>query len=121
MTPAAPGSEQPDPEQPEVSGQESREELLVVVRRLEGLLGEARRFGRRSTRQMHQAVTSDLADAEAALAAAEERADRAEKRLAKARGRADRAEAELAELRASTTWRVGRAVVAVPARLRRRG
>ncbi len=48
-----------------------------------------------------------------------QRLDQAEAETATARRRARAAEAELAALRSSATWRAGRAVVAVPARIAR--
>ena len=75
------------------------------LRRLEAELRAARRFGARATRQMHAVVLADLRRAE-------QRAQRAERRVR-------RLEKELAEVRASATWRAGRAVVALPARVRR--
>lgn len=88
--------------------------------RLETELRAARRFGARATKQVHAAVLVDLRRAEQRAKRAERRAVEAEQSARRAERRARRAERELAAVRASTTWRVGRAVVAVPARLRRR-
>ncbi|MDN4162578.1 hypothetical protein [Nocardioides abyssi] len=89
------------------------------LKRLETELRAARRFGARATRQMHAAVAADLEAAERRARRAERRAAEAEARAARAERRARRLERELAEVRSSTTWRAGRAVVAVPARLKR--
>ncbi len=92
----------------------------LKIKRLERTLADERKFAVRSTRQLHRVLTRDLREAEKRAAAAERRADAAEKRAASARARAERAEAEVARMRQSATWRAGRAVVAVPSRIRRR-
>ncbi len=84
------------------------------LRKLENELAAARRFGARATKQLHAAMLADVR-------AAEERAEDAVRRARRAEQRARRAEDELARLRSSTTWRAGRVLVAVPARLARRG
>ncbi|MDN4174636.1 hypothetical protein QWY28_16870 [Nocardioides sp. SOB77] len=89
------------------------------LRRLETELKAARRFGAKATKQMHAAVAADLERAERRARRAERRAAEAEARATAAERRARRLQRELAEVRASTTWRAGRAVVAVPARLKR--
>lgn len=101
-------------------------DVEVGLRRLERELRAARRWGAKSTRQMHRAVLADLTvaekqakRAEKRLAEAVKRATDAESRARAATVRAERAEAELAELRTSPTWKAGRAVVAVPARIKR--
>lgn len=85
----------------------------VKIKRLERTLAVERRFAVKSTRQLHRVLARDLRQAE-------QRADDAEKRARRAERRAERAERELAELRSSATWRAGRAVVAVPARIKQR-
>lgn len=85
----------------------------VKLQRLERTLADERKFSVKATTQLHQALAKDLRDAE-------KRADAAEKRAAKAERRAETAEARLAETLRSTTWKTGRAVVAVPAKIRRR-
>jgi hypothetical protein len=85
----------------------------VKIWRLERALAVERRFAAKSTRQLHRVIVRDLRRAE-------QRADAAEKRARRAERRAERAERELAELRRSATWRAGRVVVALPARLKRR-
>lgn len=94
--------------------------------RLEQELKVARRWGRRAVREMHATMVKDLRAAERRARRAErrtaearQRARRAERRARAAEERAARAERELAEVRSSTTWRVGRALVAVPSRLKR--
>lgn len=82
------------------------------LKRLETELRVARRWGARATREMHTALVRDVAAAEKRARVAERQADRARKRAADA-------ERELARLRESATWKAGRVVVAVPARLRR--
>ncbi len=96
------------------------ESPLVKVGRLERTLADERKFAVRSTRQLHRVLLKDVKKAQQRAAAAEARAAEAEKQLAAARKRAKRAEAELAEIKASTTWKAGRAVTAVPGRLKRR-
>ena len=92
----------------------------LKIKRLERTLADERKFAVRSTRQLHKVLSRDLKAAEKAAADAERRAGAAEKRAANARARAERAEAEVEAMRTSTTWKAGRAVVAVPARLRAR-
>lgn len=89
------------------------------LRRLEAELRAARRFGARATRQMHAVVLADLRRAEQRARRAERRAHQAEQRAQRAERRVRRLEEELAEVRASATWRAGRAVVALPARVRK--
>lgn len=81
-----------DQERPDV-------DLTRTVARLEEQLDASLRYGRRLNRTLYREMRADLRTANR---------------------RADRAEAELAALRASVTFRVGRAVVAVPARVRSR-
>lgn len=100
---------------------EAPTDVELGLRRLERELRVARRWGAKATRQMHRAVLADLTRAEQRAKRAEKRAAEAEKRARAATQRAERAEAELAALRNSSTWRAGRAVVAVPARLKRLG
>ena len=96
------------------------ESPLLKIKRLERTLADERKFAVKSTRQLHRVLTRDLREAEKRAAAAESRAEAAEARLAKVRQRVERAEAEVAMLRQSTTWKAGRAVVAVPALIRQR-
>lgn len=98
------------------------------LKKLEDELARARRFGARAAKEMHARVTKDLRAAEGRARRAEQRAAEATKRAAqaeqravKAAKRAQRAERELAAVKESTSWKVGHAVVSVPARLRRRG
>lgn len=95
------------------SGDPDVEPLAEGVRRLEAELRATRRNGARALKQLHAAMVRDLHESE-------KRAASAEKQLAAARRRAKSAEAELARLRASGTWRAGRAVTAVPSAVRRR-
>ena len=88
--------------------------------RLEQELRASRRWGRRAVKEMHAAMLKDLRAAEGRARRAERRTDEARKRAKRAEQRAVRAERELAELKQSTTWRAGRALLAVPARLKRR-
>lgn len=97
------------------------ESHLVTVKRLERELASARKWSVRSTRQLHATMLKDVKDAERRARQAERRAVAAEERLAKAQKRARAAEAEVAAVRESSTWKAGRAVVAVPARLKRLG
>lgn len=103
------------------------------VSRLESQIRFTRTVAARAVREMHAAVLKDLQAAEERARAAERRAARVERRLMMARRRARRAERQLkrAHLRArhaerdlamvqqSTTWKVGRVVIAGPAYLRR--
>lgn len=83
-------------------------ELEVAVARLESEIELARRYAYRASQELHSAMAAEL---EQALV----RARTAERRAAEAERRVDAAELRLSELRASATWRSGRAVVAVPA------
>jgi uncharacterized protein YlxW (UPF0749 family) len=94
---------------------------LATVKRLERDLASARKWSVKSTRQLHARMVKDVRDAERRARQAERRAVAAEERLARAQQRARDAEAEVAAVRASSTWRAGQVVVAVPARLKRWG
>ena len=96
--------------------------------KLEAELRAARLHGARAVREMQARLAADLTDAELRAKQADKRARQAERsarqanRAAKeATRRAREAEHELEAVRRSATWRAGRAVVAVPARLRRLG
>jgi predicted nucleic acid-binding Zn-ribbon protein len=98
------------------------------VAKLERELAFARRNGGLAVKQMHALLAKELRTAERELGQARKRADKLKERLerakaetATARRRAEVAERELAAVKASTTWKAGRAVVAVPARIRRLG
>jgi hypothetical protein len=93
---------------------------LARVLRLERQLGNNRKWSRKATRQLHGTMLKEIQAAERRARQAERRAEAAEKRLAKAQGRARAAEAEVAALHDSATWKAGRAVVAVPAKLKQR-
>ena len=84
------------------------------VAKLERELAFARRNGGLAVRQMHALLVKELRRTEREL-------KRARARAKKLKLRAEKAERELAEIKASTTWKAGRAVVAVPARIRRLG
>jgi hypothetical protein len=88
--------------------------------RLEQELKVSRRWGRRAVKDMHAVMLKDLRAAEGRARRAERRTAEARKRAKRAEQRAVRAERELAELRQSATWRAGRALLAVPSRLKRR-
>ncbi|CAN5609122.1 hypothetical protein BH11ACT8_BH11ACT8_30500 [soil metagenome] len=101
---------------------------LQRVKRLERQLGNARKWGLRATKDLHASMIKDVKQAEQQARKAEQqarkaerRATEAEKRLATAQRRAKQAEAELARIKGSTTWKAGRVVVAVPARIKRWG
>ena len=96
-------------------------DVELGLRRLERELRVARRWGAKATRQMHKTVLADVTRAEQRAKQAEKRAAEAERRAKAATQRAEKAEAELARLRNSSTWKAGRAVVAVPARIKRLG
>ncbi|MDO9455077.1 hypothetical protein [Nocardioides sp.] len=91
----------------------------LKIKRLERTLADERKFAVKSTRQLHRVLARDLKAAEKKAEEAERRAAAAEKRVETARARAARAEAELEAIRQTTTWKAGRAVVAVPARIKR--
>ncbi len=97
------------------------------LKKLEDELVRARRFGARATKEMQVRVVKDLRAAEGRARRAEQRAaeamtraGEAEQKATRAAKRAQRAERELAAIKDSTSWRVGHAVVSVPARLKRR-
>ncbi len=96
-----------------VSEEQRREHLLTTIRGLEQALDDTRKHAAKATRQMHRTLLAELKEAE-------QRARQAERGAKRARRRAEAAEAELARVRASATWRVGRAAVALPALVRRR-
>jgi hypothetical protein len=96
------------------AGGEVDPEIRKIVWRLDTELKNARKYGVKTSRQLHKVMLADLRRAE-------RRAREAEKRAAEAQRRAEAAERELAAVRSSTTWRAGRAIVAVPARIKRLG
>lgn len=105
----------------------SGSELEEGYRRLETELTLERRFGAQATRDLHRAMLADVRAARSRARRAVARAEKAESELKQAKARARKAERraaqaeeELAGLRASSTWKAGRAVVAVPSLLRRR-
>ncbi|MCW2812562.1 MAG: hypothetical protein JWN84_17 [Nocardioides sp.] len=110
----------PRPDLASARAADFEESPQLKIKRLERTLADERKFAVKSTRQLHRVLSRDLREAEQRAAAAERRAEAAEARLAKVRGRVERAEAELATVRQSTTWKAGRAVVAVPALIKRR-
>lgn len=98
------------------------------VAKLERELAFARRNGGLAVRQMHALLAKELRTTERELRQARSRAEKLKQRLEKAKAeasaakrRAQVAEQELAAIRSSATWKAGRAVVAVPSRLRRLG
>ena len=104
------------------------ESPLVKITRLERSLADERRFATKATKQLHRALARDLRaaeqraqEAEARARAAEKRATKAQQATAEARRRARQAEADLETIRESSTWKAGRLVVAVPARIKRWG
>jgi len=91
------------------------------LRLLERELRVARRHGAKAIQQMHAALVADVRQAERRAEKAERQAAEATRRARQAERRARRAEAQLVEIRSSRTWRTGRAVLAAPMRLARRG
>jgi hypothetical protein len=89
-------------------------EIRKIVWRLDTELKNARRYGVKTSRQLHKLMLEDVRRAE-------RRARRAEKRAAEAEKRAEAAEAELVAVRSSSTWKAGRAIVGVPSRIKRLG
>jgi len=94
---------------------------MMVIRRLEKLLVDERNFSVRATRQLHRAMNKDLKAARRRTAESEEQVRRLRKELRAARARARRAEAELEALKNSRTWKAGRALTAVPGKLKNLG
>lgn len=88
-------------------------DLKAVVEGLDRELANVRKYGERTSRQIHRLMAEDLRLAERRARQAERRAERAERRAAKA-------EAELAAIRESRTWKAGRVVTGVPARVTKR-
>ncbi len=84
------------------------------VAKLERELAFARRNGALAVKQMHAMLAKELRQKERELGKARARAQKLKKR-------AEQAEQELAAIKSSATWRAGRAVVAVPSRVRRLG
>jgi predicted nucleic acid-binding Zn-ribbon protein len=95
------------------------ETAQVKIGRLERTLSDERKHSVRATTQLHKTMVRDLVAAEKRADAAEKRVAGAERRAAAAEARAERAERRLATVLASSTWRAGRAVAAVPARIKR--
>lgn len=98
------------------------------VAKLERELAFARRNGGKAVRDMYAVLVKEVRSSERELRKARTRADKLKVRLDEARAeasaatrRAKRAEQELAAVRSSTTWKAGRAVVGLPARVRRIG
>ena len=87
-------------------------EVRDLIGRLDRDLYDVRRHGERASRQLHKVMAQDLRQAERRARDAEKLARRAERR-------ADRAERELAAVRGSSTYRAGRAVMAVPVRIKK--
>ena len=87
-------------------------EVRDLIGRLDRDLNDARKHGERTARQLHKTMLREIRDVERRARDAEQRAQRAERRAA-------RAERELAAVRSSSTWRAGRAVLAVPVRIRK--
>ncbi len=96
-------------------------DMPTQLTRLTREIAVARRHGARAIKQMHGALVADLRQAEKRAEKAEKLAAEATRRARQAERRARRAEAELAEIRSSRTWRTGRAVLAVPSKIKRRG
>ena len=92
---------------------------LERVKRLERQLFNNRKWSRKATRQLHAKMLKEVQEAEGRARKAEKRAKGAERRLARVQERLETAEAELSAVHASSTWKAGRAVVGVPARLKR--
>jgi hypothetical protein len=86
-------------------------EVKTLIAGLDTDLQNARRHGARTSRHLHKVMLKDIRRAERQAREAEKRARRAERR-------ADAAERELLAVRASATWKAGRVVVGVPARIK---
>ena len=91
------------------------------VAKLERELAFARRNGGLAVKQMHAMLAKELRKAERELEKANARNAKLRERADDAKQRARMAEDELARIKESITWKAGRAVVAVPARIRRLG
>ncbi len=91
------------------------------VAKLERELAFARRNGALAVKQMHALLTRELKRAERELEKARARNAKLRQRADDAKQRARMAEDELSRIKGSTTWKAGRAVVAVPSRIRRLG
>ncbi|MGH3516221.1 MAG: hypothetical protein ACRDQ7_02135 [Haloechinothrix sp.] len=75
-------------------------------------LDKARKYAARSHRELYRRMAADLKQAR-------RDGERAAARAKSAERRAERAERKFAELRASRTWRAGRAVLWLPTAVRR--
>jgi len=89
------------------------------VAKLERELAFARRNGALAVKQMHAMLAKELRKTERELEKARARAEKLKQRADDAKRRARQAEDELEKMKASATWKAGRAVIAVPARVRR--
>lgn len=99
-----------------------------VIERLQAELARTRRNSARATREIHGVVVRDLEASLARLESANRRVAEVQAeiqalqvRVDEAEARAKHAERQQAALRASATWKAGRLVVAIPARIRRLG
>jgi hypothetical protein len=95
----------------DTSGSELDEDTRYLIASLDRELTDVRRFGERSTRQIHKLMLRDLREAQ-------QRAREAERRARRAERRADAFERRIDEMRSSSTWKAGRIVVAVPTRIK---
>ncbi|MQA60606.1 MAG: hypothetical protein GEU86_03750 [Actinophytocola sp.] len=74
---------------------------------------QIREYAARAQRDLHARLDADLKAAKQTALSAQRRADHLQRRT-------ERAERKLAELRASRTWRTGKAVLWLPSVVRRR-
>jgi len=96
------------------------------INKLQSELDLVRRYSLRASKEIHGLMKADV-EAALALAAslekkvieADSRARDLERQLRNAEQRASAAEGRLEQIRNSSTWRAGRVVVAVPAKIRR--
>lgn len=93
-------------------------ETRDLITRLDSDLNDARRHGERAVQQMHKVMLRQVRAAERRARRAEQQVRRAKQRARRAERRAARLERELAAIRASSTWKAGRALVAVPGKIK---
>jgi hypothetical protein len=101
-------------EAPEEPATDTATDYEKGVAKLERELAFARRNGALAVKQMHAMLAKELRQKEREL-------EKARARAQKLKLRAEQAEQELAAIKSSATWKAGRAVVAVPSRIRRLG
>jgi hypothetical protein len=101
------------------SGEPAEFDPRAAITRIEEQLAAAVSSGRRLNLDLYNRMRVHLEAAQERVAEAERRAELAERRARRAKRRAAAARKDAAALRASTSFKLGNAIVRPPARLRR--